>query len=155
MSTATLAWSPLAKGAHPETTNAELDTALKDLVAAKERWVQTGIPDRVRLLERLLRDMQEVAPQLVEAACHAKGLSPQEPRGGEEWLAGPLCVHRNIRLLIRSLEDTRVHGAPRVPGPVTARADGQVVAQVFPDGTFDKILFSGLTAEVWMEKGVT
>jgi len=31
---------------------------------------------------------------------------------------------------------------------------GQVVAQVFPDGLFDKLLFSGLTAEVWMEPGV-
>jgi hypothetical protein len=57
-------------------------------------------------------------------------------------------------MLIRSLEETHAEGAPRVPGPITEK-HGRTIAQVIPDGFYDKVLFSGLTAEVWMEKGVT
>jgi acyl-CoA reductase-like NAD-dependent aldehyde dehydrogenase len=152
----TVPWSAGAtQGSHPETKTQDLDRAVADLVAAKDRWAETGIADRIRLLERLQRDYAVVAPGSVEAACQAKGLPQDDPRSGEEWLGGPLCIHRNLRLLIRSLTETLADGAPRIPGPVTERADGQVVAQVFPDGLYDKVLFGGLTAEVWMEKGVT
>ena len=41
------------------------------------------------------------------------------------------------------------------PGPVKTRPDGQVVAQVFPQSTYDKLFFGGVTAEIWMEPGVT
>ncbi len=33
--------------------------------------------------------------------------------------------------------------------------DGQMVAQVFPQSIYDRLFFSGITAQVWMEPGVT
>src|SRR4051794_40810109 len=119
-----------ATGSIPETQTADLDKALAELQASKQKWIQVPIGDRVRLLERLLRDYEAVAAESVVAGCRAKGIDPEEPRGGEEWLAGPLCVNRNIRLLIRSLSETHALGAPRVPGPITRRRDGRTVVQV-------------------------
>ncbi len=152
----TVEWTAgAAKGSMPETQTAEIDKAISELQAGKDRWTQVSIADRIRLCERLLRDYQEVGEASVEAACRAKGIDPGEARAGEEWLGGPLCIHRNLRLLARTLSETHAMGAPRIPGPVTTRKNGQVVAQVFPDGIFDRLLFSGISAEVWMEPGVT
>lgn len=149
-------WTASAqKGSIPETSTADMDKAIAELQANKQKWTQVSIADRIRLCERLLRDYQAIAAESVEAACRAKGLGPDDPRSGEEWLGGPLCVNRNLRLLARSLSETHAYGAPRIPGPITTRKDGRVVAQVFPDGLYDKVLFGGLTAEVWMEPGVT
>src|SRR5260370_17051516 len=58
-----------------------------------------------------------------------------------------------MRLLRESLRDIATKGRPQIPGPVTTRPDGQGVAQVFPQSTYDKIFFGGLTAEIWMEPG--
>ncbi len=61
-----------------------------------------------------------------------------------------ICVSCSVRL-----RDIKAYGAPKIPGPVTTRADGQVVAQVFPQTPYERIFFQGVTAEVWMEPGVT
>jgi acyl-CoA reductase-like NAD-dependent aldehyde dehydrogenase len=154
--TPTVEWTAgAAQGTIPETKTADLDKAVADLVASKEKWIQVSLADRIQLCDRLLRDYEPVAAESVAAACKAKGIDPEDPRSGEEWLGGPLCINRNLRLLARSLSETHALGAPRVPGPITQRKDGRVVAQVFPDGLYDKLMFAGLTAEVWMEPGVT
>ncbi|HEX2165428.1 MAG TPA: aldehyde dehydrogenase family protein [Thermoanaerobaculia bacterium] len=61
---------------------------------------------------------------------------------------------RNVRLLEAALADLAAGRPPEVPGPVTTRDDGQVVARVFPRDAADRLLFPGVTAEVWMEPGV-
>jgi hypothetical protein len=38
---------------------------------------------------------------------------------------------------------------------VRTRTDGQVVARIFPQDLYDRIFYTGVTAEVWMEPGVT
>ena len=38
---------------------------------------------------------------------------------------------------------------------VTTLPNGQVAARVFPQTTYDGLFFTGLTADVWMEPGVT
>jgi aldehyde dehydrogenase (NAD(P)+) len=38
---------------------------------------------------------------------------------------------------------------------VRTRPDGQLVVEVFPQSAYDKLLLSGIRAEVWMEPGVT
>ena len=62
---------------------------------------------------------------------------------------------RNLRLLRRALWDVEVHGRPRIPGSIRTRPDGQVTARVFPYDVWDQIFYTGVTADVWMEPGVT
>ena len=73
----------------------------------------------------------------------------------EEDLAGPYLTLRYLRLLAASLRDIERAGVPRVPGPVTTRSDGRVAARVVPFDRLDQILYRGVTADVWMQPGVT
>ena len=62
---------------------------------------------------------------------------------------------RNIRLLADSLRDIQQTGKPRIPGKVKTLPNGQVAAEGFPTGLYDKLMYGGLTGEIWMEPGVT
>jgi acyl-CoA reductase-like NAD-dependent aldehyde dehydrogenase len=132
-----------------------MDAAVAAAAAAKGSWVATPAAERVAILECLLRDFSAVADRWVAESMRAKGIGPGEPGEGEEWVAGPFCVLRNIRLLREGLADIATHGVPRIPGPVWTRADGRVVAGVFPASIWDRLFYAGVEAEIWMQAGTT
>ena len=131
-----------------------IDEALEVLQANKGAWVEFSIDGRIAILDEIKQDIMKVADSLISASINAKDLPAHSNGEGEEWLtlAG---VFRYVRLLRQSLIDTQKHGRPQIPGPITTRPDGQVMAKVFPQTKFDSILFRGFTGEVWMEPGVT
>lgn len=133
----------------------EMDDAVAALQEGKSAW--TAVPPRERgsLLVEISRRFAAVADRWSRLCMEAEGLDPQEPRSGEEALTGPYMVLRNLRLLQESLLDVETHGRPRIPGAVRTRPDGQVVARIFPGDLYDRIFYGGVTADVWMEPGVT
>jgi len=135
-------------------TREEMDAALQVLQEHKNTWVAVSTRSRTVLVEALIQDFAALAGRWVAACCEAKGIS-NTPFVGEEWATGPFVLLKQLRQLHQSLLDIEALGAPTIPGPVTTRADGQVVAQVFPLTSYDRLFFSGLTAEVWMEPGIT
>lgn len=147
--------APTADEATTETPRAAIDTALAELRAHRERWARLPIRDRRAILRELINDVEGVAERWAESCRVAEGLPAGAPRAGEEWLVGPYFVQRNLQLLDRALEDIESTGQPRIPGSVTTRENGQVVARVFPQTLYDRIFYAGVTAEVWMEPGVT
>ena len=139
------------------TPEPELDAALETLRQQAPEWASTPIEGRLELLKQLRAGFLDVAEEWADACARAEGLRPGTPRAGEEWLVGPYLIQRNLRLLEEALEDIRVHGRPRIPGPVRTRAGSegeQVTAEVFPASLWDKVMFPGVTAEVWMEPGL-
>ena len=136
------------------TSQAQIDEALAILQDHKQQWADLSIDDRIELLEQLCDGVVEVLEPWIAAACDAKGIRRGAHQEGEEWLAGPAAVIRNIKLLIQSLEDIKKHGAPQLPSPAYVNENGQVVAPVMPVDTWDKLLFTGFSAEVWMEPEV-
>lgn len=145
---------PQIDGAIPPTSHTEIDAALEVLNANKDVWVRTGIPERIALLTQVLRDTEAVAEEWVAANLQAKGLRSNAPPAGDEW--APMAVTlRVIRLLRQSLQEIQKYGRPRIPGKVHTRPDGRVVARVFPQSIYDKILFQGISGEVWMTPDVT
>ncbi|MFK7991579.1 MAG: NAD-dependent aldehyde dehydrogenase [Sandaracinaceae bacterium] len=126
-----------------------VDRLVARLVARKDDWVKTSIETRIDLLKRCIERTEAVAEDWVAAACRAKGLSPESPQGGEEWLAGPMVLVRNMRLLVDALEA----GGQPAPTALRQRANGQHVARVFPADHFDRLLMGGITADVWIEPG--
>ena len=111
--------------------------------------------DRRAILGELLKDFTALAEPWAEAARQAEGIPAGSPTAGEEWVAGPYMIVRNLRLLDQALAEIERYGQPQIPGPVTTRPDGQVTAQVFPQSIYDRIFYSGVSAEVWMEPGVS
>ncbi len=146
---------PTATGSMRPSTQDEMDAAVQTLQAHKDAWVALTIDERITLLDRLIKDFAAIADRIVTASCEAKGIASASPLVGEEWSVGPFTTLKNLCQLHHSLLDIRAHGAPQIPGPVTTRADGQVVAQVFPQTGYERIFFQGVTAEIWMEPGVT
>jgi acyl-CoA reductase-like NAD-dependent aldehyde dehydrogenase len=125
------------------------DTAIAHLQAHKSAWATLPIPARLDLLHRCIAGTVAVAEDWAIAACRAKGIDPNAPLAGEEWLLGPVGLLLNLRLLIQALA---AGGQPR-PVSVRLRADGQQVAQVFPDNLQDRLMWLGFRGEVWIEPG--
>lgn len=146
--------APEARTHLPPSTRAEMDAAIADLQAHKGAWVQTGIPARLAMLERIQRNLEAMGERWVQISVEAKGYRLGHPVEGDEWalFAG---VPRNIFLLRQVLADVEKTGRPRLPAPLTTRPNGQVVARTFPFLPMDKIAFAGYTGEIWLEPGVS
>lgn len=143
-----------ALGLMAPSSREELDAAVKALAVGKGDWPQVPAAERVALLDRLIRDTLSVADGWVSASLEAKGLARDAPAAGEEWISGPFCVLRNIRLLREAVQQIAAGGRPAIPGPVWTRPDGRVVASVFPTSIWDRMFYAGVTGEVWMQPGV-
>src|SRR5258708_11195316 len=146
---------PTISGGIPSSTQDTMDAAIQVLQAHKNAWVALSAQDRITIVDTLIKDFAAVVPRWVAACLKAKGIAEGSPTASEEWTNGPWPVLKNLRQLRQSLSDIATKGRPTIPGPVTTRPDGQVVAQVFPLTTYDRLLFTGVKAEIWMEPGVT
>ena len=146
---------PTVSGGMPPTSQETLDAAIQAVHAKKDAWVALPIDERIVILGRLLQDFADITPRWVAALLHAKGIAADSPARGEEWGAGAYPVVKMLSQLRQALADIAQSGHPTIPGKVTARPDGQVIAQVFPQTGYDRLFFTGLQAEEWMEPGVT
>jgi aldehyde dehydrogenase (NAD(P)+) len=133
-----------------------LDADLATLASRKEEWARLPLPDRIELLRATRKGLARVAERWVAAAVRAKGIPEGSPLAGEEWMSGPYAMLYATAALEETLGKL-ARGASPLPPPsaIRTRPDGQVVLRVFPSTGFDRILYSGVTAEVWMEPGVT
>jgi hypothetical protein len=57
--------------------------------------------------------------------------------------------------LRRSMLDLATKGRPLYPGPTFHKPGERLAVRVMPSTTFDRILYRGVSAEVWMEPGVS
>lgn len=129
----------------------DVDAAVAKVAAKKDAWVEVDLSRRIGYLRACIQGVSEVAEAWVRDGCRRKGIAAGDVLAGEEWLAGPMTTMRNLRLLVDALE---AGGRPALPA-VTKRPDGQEVVRVFPADLKDKLMFTGLTAEVWIERGKT
>ncbi|HSN03320.1 MAG TPA: aldehyde dehydrogenase family protein [Acidimicrobiales bacterium] len=132
-----------------------LDAALERVAANATAWAKVTARERARLLERVVADTVAVSEEWNDAACAAKGLDPKGPDGGEELFSGVGTFVRMAQALRQSMLDIAATGRPRFPGPVHHRPGERIAIQVMPGSVFERILYAGVTAEVWMEPGVT
>ncbi|MDJ0791327.1 MAG: aldehyde dehydrogenase family protein [Acidimicrobiia bacterium] len=134
---------------------AHIDRDLAALSANKQTWASLPIADKVTYLHHIREATGRVARPWVEAAVKAKGLSMDDPLAGEEWTSGPFAVLTMLDALVDTFERLAA-ATPLLDGYVTRTTDsGQIAVEVFPSSLDDKLMFSGYSAEVWMEPGVT
>ena len=132
-----------------------LDATLERVATTATRWAAVTPLERARLLERIVADTMAVAEEWNDAACLAKGLDPHGPDGGEELFSGLGTFVRMTQALRQSMLDIAASGRPRYPGPVHHRPGERIAVQVMPATIFERILYAGVSAEVWMEPGVS
>jgi acyl-CoA reductase-like NAD-dependent aldehyde dehydrogenase len=134
----------------------EIDRALTDLQAAKDRWARQ-LPDQlIAIIDECVAGIANVTDEWIAAACRAKGISANEPVAAEEISGGPLATVRFLRLTEPTLRDIQRFSRPRLPGNVTIGLNGQVQVPVMPSGQlFDRLLFGEFSAHVWMQSAIT
>lgn len=145
----------IVTGSRRNSSRAEMDEAVALLQENKGAWTEIGPRERMEIIGELIESFLGVADRWAALGIEAEGLDPQHPGSAEEALVGPYLILRNLRLLRESLLDVETHGRPRIPGAVRTRANGQVTARVFPLDLYDRLFYSGVSADVWMEPGVT
>lgn len=154
MTTATLT-PQIVTGASPTSSREEIDVAVAVLQQNKAAWTEVTVKERITILSDLSRRFHALADRWAALCVEHEGLNPEQPGSGEEALVGPYFILRNLRLLRESLLDIQTHGRPRIPGSVRTLPNGQVTARVFPIDLYDRAFYPGVTADVWMEPGVT
>ena len=138
-----------------ELNEAELDAALEALHEHRDEWATVGPRERADLLAKVVSDTYAVADEWNAAACAAKGYSPDSAEGGEELFSGVGTFVRMAQAFRTSLGDIAEKGRPQYPGPVRHKPGSRIAIQVVPASNFDKLLYAGITGEVWMNEGVT
>lgn len=136
------------------TPKVEMDRMLDQLFQRKNEWVELTITERLEILDEIHGDLLRVKDQWIEAELVAKGNPLGSTGEAEEWVI-LATVFRAVRRLRRSLVEIKNRERPRIPGSLTTRPDGQVIARVFPQTFDDRALFPGVTGEVWMEPGTS
>ena len=131
----------------------QLDADLALLRAHAQAWADLGFAGKIRHLRAMRARTVDVAPQWVALAADAKGIA-RTPLAGEEWLSGPYALLTALDRVIAAAGDVARGGSPALPGDVRERGD-QLAVDVFPVEPSDKLLLSGVRAEVWLEPGIT
>jgi hypothetical protein len=134
-------------------SRAEMDQALAVLTAHKDAWALMDIPGRIELLDQIKQDLPKVEKRWIAATLAAKEAQIETFGEGVEWYSITV-VYRSIRFLRKALQDIIRFGKPKIPGKVTTRPNGQVVAQVVPYDLKEALALPGMRAEVWMDPSV-
>lgn len=138
------------------TTQTQLSDALAVLGDKATSFARTPAREKAELLRACIPRITEAAEGWVRAACKAKGLDFDGPASSEEWFGGPLTTLRNVRFLVRSLDDIHRFGKPQLPkGAIRKGWDGRTEVQVMPADGHDKALFAGFSATLRMLPGQT
>ena len=133
----------------------KIDSALADLTAGAGRWAALGLTGRRELLEAVGSAVAAVAPEWVSVAAGYKGLPPESPLMGEEWLSGPYAVLTGLSALAESMRALEADGSPLDGFDLGTAPGNRLSVKVLPHGIFDELLLSGFSADVWMQPGVT
>ena len=135
-------------------TDASFDDALERLDQAKQQWANTPAAERLAILARIKENLNLVAQGWAETAARQKGLAVESPQAGEEWMSGPYALMSYCDALMQTL--SKVAGKKHLEGlKLRELPNGQLAVKVFPHSIWDRLLLKGVSAEVWMEPGVT
>jgi aldehyde dehydrogenase (NAD(P)+) len=131
-----------------------LDQSIMALQEHKNEWAHLPIPEKLALLEEIRQRLSASSEAWVDASVRGKQMKAHSPEEGEEWTGGPWTLAEGIN----GYKDT-LHALARgqilMPKEIHTRYDGQVAARIFPNTLLDKLMLNGITAEVWMQPGVT
>jgi acyl-CoA reductase-like NAD-dependent aldehyde dehydrogenase len=154
MSHQALAMSETASSA-AQTELANLDAAITAVHAKQVEFARLPVRAKIGLLGDLIPATLANVDEWIREACRAKGLTENTPLAGEEWLGGPLLLMRNLRLLVETMEQIERDGAPPLGRKVHQRPDGRIAIDVFPGSAFDSLLYSGFSAQILLQEGMT
>jgi aldehyde dehydrogenase (NAD(P)+) len=146
--------SPSARATGSSTPRAALDRAVATVRESSRAFARLAVSAKIDLVQSTLHAVSRVTHAWVKRGSEAKGLRTAGRDTAEEWLAGPIPVVRNLRLLRQSLEDIEREGKPAFGRGSRVRSDGRIEVDVFPTGRYDAVLLRGFHSHVLLEPGL-
>jgi acyl-CoA reductase-like NAD-dependent aldehyde dehydrogenase len=120
----------------------------------KQQWPKVPVAERIVLLAQIKDCLLPVAQAWAETASRKKGIPTGSQLEGEEWVSGPYALMTYCNALMATL--SQIDGKHHLQKlPKRELPNGQLAVQVMPGTIWDRLLLSGVRAEVWMEPGVT
>jgi aldehyde dehydrogenase (NAD(P)+) len=138
----------------PPADAASLDHALEDLAAGKDDWARLAVNAKCAYLEQMRHLALTEMDWWIRLTLDAKRIAPGSPWAGPEWGIGPWYFLLGVVAMSGTLQAIARGEVPRVQD-VRRQRDGRTAARVFPGSPLERALFLPITAEVWMQRGVT
>jgi acyl-CoA reductase-like NAD-dependent aldehyde dehydrogenase len=137
-----------------ETSPESMQEALQVLQKNKDQWAETGIDERIKIIDEIKRDMLPVFDRWVALSLEAKGFSKHSHDEGWEWFYLGF-VFNMLAILRHVLMDIKKYGHPQISELPGTRSSGRVSVKVFPTSISERMQFPGESIEVWMEPGAS
>ncbi len=134
-------------------THSSTDNNISELRTHADEWAQLAMSRKIDLLKQCRAQLRVVAEEWVRLGLQAKRIEPNTPWEAEEWINGPWALAYYMSSLLDTLSALANSKSP--VSKFRTRPNGQLAVHAFPLNTFEKLLLNGLTAEVWMQPGVT
>ncbi|HET7689201.1 MAG TPA: aldehyde dehydrogenase family protein [Nocardioidaceae bacterium] len=133
----------------------EADAIVDRLTRGETAWARTSLFQRRALLEEFRTLVDDNADEWVRIAAEIKQIPAGSPLLGEEWVSGPWAVLAYVEALIGTLQ--RLEQGVDVLKGFKARSvmGGRLGIDVLPHSTYDRLLLTGYSAQVWMKPGLT
>jgi acyl-CoA reductase-like NAD-dependent aldehyde dehydrogenase len=131
-----------------------IDRALEELVEGEKNWAALPLAARRRLLDEMRTLTVEHAAEWVHAAIGIKGLDASSPLVGEEWMSGPYALTFGLAALSESLAKLEAGRSPLDDAEFGTAPGGRLTVKALPLTTFDQLLLSGFSADVWLQPGI-
>ncbi|WP_396923028.1 aldehyde dehydrogenase family protein [Mycolicibacterium sp.] len=135
-------------------TESQIDEALEQLVEGEKTWASLSLAARRGLLDEVRSLTVRHAAEWVDAAVGIKQLDPASPLVGEEWMSGPYSLAAGLGALSDSLAKLEAGKSPLDGAEFGYAPGGRTTVKALPLNTFDQLLLSGFSAEVWLQPGI-
>ncbi|MGV0739445.1 aldehyde dehydrogenase family protein [Mycobacterium syngnathidarum] len=135
-------------------TETQIDEALEELVEGEKTWASLSLAARRGLLDEVRALAVRHASEWVDAAVGIKELDPASPLVGEEWMSGPYSLVAGLAALSESLAKLETGRSPLDGAEFGYAPGGRTTVKALPLNTFDQLLLSGFSAEVWLQPGI-
>lgn len=132
-----------------------LDDIICRLKATKTKWANLAVVEKIHLLNKARENIGQHAQKWVDLALKNKHLATDSPYAGEEWSTGPWALAYAASEYNRTLKHIQTNSLQKLVKKTTVRNDGQLKVDVFPSNYYEKLIFSKVKGEIWMQKGVT
>ncbi len=135
-------------------TKDALEQAILDLRSNKNQWARVSVADRIDILTRIRTATADAASEWAALACNGKQIPAGSELEGEEWLSGPYPLILACTALIRTLRGIQENS---VANELSTRqvTNDQIAVRVVPGDIWDRLVLGGVTADVWMQPGVS
>lgn len=137
-----------------DSDHSALDEALTALDRAKHDWARTTVAERLEILQQIKDALLSAAEDWVTAAAKAKQIPENSPLAGEEWISGPYALMSGCNGFMETLSEMK--GKQFLSHiPTRHLPTGQLSLRVVPHSIWDRLLLSGVHADIWMQQGIT